>query len=89
MKSKTIRCFEATLTCVHPLCIRWPQGKKSVRKNIWMPPGGDPVAAARFSFAVKHERKCKECHRVISLDHLQLRELDPASGDYLEVATHE
>lgn len=81
---KNVRVFEARLLCVHPLCCRWPATSKAVYRIIWMPADADPVSMARHSFANKAERKCKECHRVISLEHLVLREMNPDTGDYLD-----
>lgn len=87
-KEQKQRLIEATLTCVHPLCIRWSDVKKTVRHVVWVPVGLSPLQAARVSFAKARERRCLECHRVIALKHLRWREMNPRTGDYLDTEAH-
>ena len=76
--------YEAQLNCVHPLCHRWTKSKKQVRRLVYVDDGDDPMEACRRDLADSRRRKCNECRRVISLDHLTIKRINPFTGDYMD-----
>lgn len=70
--------FHAVLDCQHPLCSRGMESQRRARMQVISAtaPDEQAFAAARALYLDARDRRCKACHRPISIQRLALIELD-------------
>ena len=78
--------FEVQFNCVHPLCRRWPQNKKQVRRLVYVADSDDVVAVCVAQTKERRLRRCMECRRVVSQKHMTIKQINPTDGSYMEDA---
>lgn len=65
--------YEARLLCVHPLCHRWPEARKTLRYHTAGETPAEALARIRAELAAApRRRKCPECSRPVAVKHMTL-----------------
>lgn len=68
--------YVAHLLCVHPLCRRWVDHRKELRMTVRATSAAIAKSLVRITWSDPDFRRCRECRRPISLDHLQIWNTD-------------